>query len=65
MINKLLFDMEATQPNSAGKRHGGGKYGEIVLTENNTYEMEKSFKWPPKAFYRCFENPNICLGEEG
>ena len=24
MIKRLLFDMEATQPNSAGKRHGGG-----------------------------------------
>ena len=31
MIKRLLFDMEATQPNGAGKRHGGGKYGEIVL----------------------------------
>lgn len=27
----ILFDLVATQPNSAGKRHGGGKYGEIVL----------------------------------
>lgn len=24
MIKRLLFDMEATQPNGAGKRHGGG-----------------------------------------
>ena len=28
---KLLFDLSATQPNSSGKRHGGGKYGEIVF----------------------------------
>lgn len=28
---KVLFDLESTQPNSSGKRHGGGKYGEIVL----------------------------------
>lgn len=27
----LLFDVIATQPNPTGKRHGGGKYGEIVL----------------------------------
>lgn len=27
----LLFDINATQPNSTGKRHGGGKYGEVVL----------------------------------
>ena len=28
---KLLFDVSATQPNSSGKRHGGGRYGEIIL----------------------------------
>ena len=28
---KLLFDLYATQPNSTGKRHGGGKYGEVIL----------------------------------
>lgn len=28
---KLLFDLLATQPNSSGKRHGGGRYGEIVF----------------------------------
>lgn len=27
----LLFDLNATQPNVSGKRHGGGKYGEIIL----------------------------------
>lgn len=27
----LLFDLAATQPNTSGKRHGGGRYGEIVL----------------------------------
>lgn len=29
---KVLFDLESTQPNMSGKRHGGGKYGEIVLS---------------------------------
>lgn len=28
---KLLFDVTATQPIGLNKRHGGGKYGEIVL----------------------------------
>lgn len=27
----ILFDLCATQPNSNGKRHGGGIYGEVVL----------------------------------
>ena len=30
MLN-LLFDLVATQPNASGKRHGGGKYGEIIF----------------------------------
>lgn len=28
---KLLYDVTATQPIGSNKRHGGGKYGEIVL----------------------------------
>lgn len=28
---KLLFDLRSTQPDGNTKRHGGGKYGEIVL----------------------------------
>ena len=28
---KLLFDITATQPIGSNKRHGGGKYGEIVI----------------------------------
>lgn len=28
---KLLYDLSATQPNISGKRHGGGRYGEIIL----------------------------------
>lgn len=30
-MSKILFDLKSTQPSSEGKRHGGGKYGEIVL----------------------------------
>ena len=30
-MKKILFDLLATQPNDSGKRHGGGKYGEIVF----------------------------------
>ena len=31
-MNKILFDLTATQPAHGVKRHGGGKYGEIILT---------------------------------
>lgn len=30
-MRKLLFDLKATQPNISGKRHGGGRYAEIVF----------------------------------
>lgn len=30
-MNKILFDLTATQPAHGVKRHGGGKYGEIIL----------------------------------
>jgi len=30
-MQDILFDLIATQPNSSGKRHGGGKYGEIIF----------------------------------
>ena len=29
IINEITFDVSATQPNSSGKRHGGGRYGEL------------------------------------
>ena len=29
-MNNLLFDLRVTQPINDDKRHGGGKYGEIV-----------------------------------
>jgi glycosyltransferase involved in cell wall biosynthesis len=31
MQKTLLFDLVATQPNTSGKRHGGGRYGEIIF----------------------------------
>lgn len=30
-MKKVLFDLKVTQPRFGSKRHGGGKYGEIVL----------------------------------
>lgn len=51
----LLFDLAATQPNTSGKRHGGGKYGEIVL------RRILEFGYKPICFYdsgRWF-NPEI------
>lgn len=54
-MNKILFDLAATQPNSNGKRHGGGIYGEVVFRRI----VER--KMPVSAFYdssRWF-NPEI------
>lgn len=51
----LLFDLYATQPNETGKRHGGGRYGEIVF-----YRMlERGIRF--SCFYdsRKWLNPNI------
>ena len=28
---RLLYDLRATQPNGSGKRHGGGRYGEVIF----------------------------------
>lgn len=56
---KLLFDLLATQPNESGKRHGGGRYTEIIF-----YRMiERGIKF--SCFYdsRRWLNPqvaNIC-----
>jgi glycosyltransferase involved in cell wall biosynthesis len=30
-MQKLLFDLSCTQPSGSGKRHGGGRYGEIIF----------------------------------
>lgn len=30
-MKKILFDLTATQPSKSSKRHGGGRYGEVVL----------------------------------
>lgn len=30
-MTTIIFDLTKTQPSTEGKRHGGGKYGEIVL----------------------------------
>lgn len=51
----LLFDLKATQPNTSGKRHGGGRYGEIIF-----YRMvERQIKF--SCFYdsKLWFNPNI------
>jgi len=41
----LLFDLTASQPNGSGKRHGGGKYCEVLFLSM----IEKKIKF--KAFY--------------
>jgi len=51
----ILFDLTATQPNMSGKRHGGGKYGEIILRRI----IER--KLPIFCYYDSFRwlNPEI------
>lgn len=52
---KLLFDLRATQPNISGKRHGGGRYGEVIF-----FRMaEKGIKF--SCFYdsRNWFNPDV------
>lgn len=51
---KLLFDLVATQPNSSGKRHGGGRYGEIILLRM----IERGFK------FGCFYNSSRWLNPD-
>lgn len=51
----LLFDLKATQPNISGKRHGGGRYGEVIF-----YRMiERDIKF--SCFYdsKLWLNPDI------
>lgn len=60
----ILFDIEATQPNSAGKFHGGGKYGEIIL--NRIIErglpisvFYNSSKWLNPKLFETLKSNNI------
>jgi len=54
-MKKLLFDLVATQPNASGKRHGGGKYGEIIFSRM----IERGLKFD--CFYdsRKWLNPDV------
>lgn len=61
---KLLFDVSATQPNSSGKRHGGGRYGEIILFRMIERKLKfacfyDSSKWlNPKVKTACQKGKN-------
>ena len=63
---RLLFDIVATQPNGSVKRHGGGKYGEIILfrlieRQINFWAVYDSRMWlNPKVLAAC-EKANIPL----
>ena len=52
---QILYDLTAVQENASGKRHGGGKYGEIVFNRM----LERGFK--PVGFYSSSRwiNPEI------
>lgn len=54
-MKNILFYLESTQPCSSGKRHGGGRYGEIVFKRI----VERNF--PVVAFYNSSKwfNPEI------
>lgn len=47
----LLFDLKATQPNITGKRHGGGKYAEVIFQRM----VEKKIK------FSCFYDSSLWL----
>lgn len=51
---KLLYDLSATQPNPSGKRHGGGRYGEIILLRM----VERGMK------FGCFYDSSKWLNSE-
>lgn len=53
MVN-LLYDLKATQPNVTGKRHGGGRYGEIVFKRM----VERGIK------FACFYDSSRWLNPE-
>lgn len=55
MTPTLLFDLECSQPNSSGKRHGGGRYAEVV------FERIVKRRLPVAAYYdsRKWFNPAI------
>lgn len=50
----LLFDLKATQPNTSGKRHGGGRYGEIIYFRM----IERHIK------FACFYDSKLWLNPE-
>lgn len=59
---KLLFDLGATQPNRGAKRHGAGRYGEVIFCRM----VEKGLQFG--AFYnsRKWLNPDIkAMAERG
>lgn len=47
----LLFDLKATQPNISGKRHGGGKYAEVIF-----FRMVEK-----KMYFSCFYDSSLWL----
>lgn len=65
-MKKILFDLESTQPAGGAKRHGGGKYGEIVLTRIIERELPviccyNSQLWLNPEIKSLLENNNIPL----
>lgn len=65
-MKNLLFDLRATQPNNSGQRHGGGKYGEIVLFRMLALGYKpvcfySKNKWLNPAVQECIKDNNVKL----
>lgn len=62
----LLFNLECTQPSSTSKRHGGGKYGEVIfqrIVERGLLvsAIYNSAKWLNPTIKALIEEYNIAL----
>ena len=65
-MEKVLFNLSNTQPSGSIKRHGGGKYGEIVFMEiiDRKYPvvgMYDSKRWMNPSIVSAIKENNISL----
>lgn len=68
MANKILFDLECTQPSIFGKRHGGGIYGEMVLRKLVELDADlvvyyNSQKWLNPEIEKLLKDANVAMAD--
>ena len=68
MANKILFDLESTQPSISGKRHGGGIYGEILFRKLAELKADmtayyNSAKWLNPEIAKVAEKEGVKLAD--